>query len=60
MEKSSLRFVTFFHEENVYADKFANLDFIHKEYFYWYNKLPYNIFLGFFINRYKLPMYHFC
>jgi len=48
-----------FREGNAYADKLANLGFIHKEKIYWYNRLPSSFFLQFFINRYIVPMYHF-
>jgi len=44
---------------NVCADKLANLRFIHRESFHWYNRFPYSLFLEFFINRYSSPMYHF-
>jgi len=36
-----------FCEGNAYADKLANLVFIHKEYFHWYNKFLSNFFLNF-------------
>ena len=45
---------------NACVDKLANLKFIHKESFHWYNRLPSSLFLEFFINRYNLPMYRFC
>jgi len=47
-----------FCEENACADKFDNYAlFIESN---WYNKLSSSFFLNFFINRYKLPMCHFC
>jgi len=49
-----------FREGNVCADKLVNLGFIHRESFHWYNRLPYSLFLEFFMNRYSLPMYRFC
>jgi len=49
-----------FREGNACADKLANLGFFHREFFLWYNRLPPCLFLEFFINRYSLPMYHFC
>jgi len=49
-----------FREGNECANKLVNLEFIHRESFYWYNRLSSNLFLEFFINSYSLPMYHFC
>ena len=49
-----------FCEGNVYTEKLANLGFIHRESFHWYNRLPSSVFLEIFMNRYSLPMYHFC
>ena len=49
-----------FRKENASADKLTNLWFIHRESFHLYNRLPSNLFLEFFINKYSLPMYHFC
>jgi len=43
-----------------YADKLANLGFIHRKSFHWYNRLPASLFLEFFMNRYNLPMYRLC
>jgi len=48
-----------FREGNVCADKLANLGFIHRELFHWYNSLLSSLFLEFFMNRYSLPMYRF-
>jgi len=44
-----------FREGNACTDKLANLEFIHKESFHWYNRLSSCMFLKFFMN-----MYHFC
>jgi len=49
-----------FREGNVCADKLTNLGIIHGESFHWYNRLPFNLFLEFSMNRYSLPMYRFC
>jgi len=54
------RITYIFREGNVCVDKLANLGFIHRESFYWYNRLPSSMFLEFFMNRYSLPMYRFC
>jgi len=59
--KSDLGLLIFFVKEmHACVDKLVNLEFIHRESFYWYNRLPYSLFLEFFINRYSLPMYRFC
>ena len=58
--KSSLGVTHIFREGNACADKLVNLQFIHRESFHWYNRLPYSLFLEFFMNRYNLPIYHFC
>ena len=47
-------------EGNACVDKLANLKFIHRESFHWYNKLPSSLFFEFFMNWYSLPMYRFC
>ena len=57
--KSSLGLLIF-REGNVCADKLANLEFIHRDSFHWYNRLSSSLFLEFFMNRYSLPMYNFC
>ena len=49
-----------FREGNACADKLANLEFILTDSFHWYNRLPCSLFLEFFINKYSLPIYHFC
>jgi len=49
-----------FREGNACADKLANLEFIHREPFHWYNKLLSSLFLELFMNMYSLPMYRFC
>ena len=49
-----------FREGNACADKLANLGFIHRESFHWYNRLPASLFLEFFMNMYSLPKYRFC
>ena len=49
-----------FREGNACANKLANLGFIHKEKFHWYNRLPSIIFLQFLINMYRLPKYNIC
>jgi len=49
-----------FHEGNACADKLANLGFIHRESFHWYNRLSASLFLELFMNRYNLPMYRLC
>jgi len=59
-EKIRFRVTHNFREGNVCADKLANLGFIHRESFHWYNRLPSSLFLEFFMNRYSLPMYRFC
>ena len=59
MRKSDLGFLTFFCKDNVCADKLANLSFIHRKQFHWYKKVPCNLFLEFFINRYRLLKYRF-
>ena len=58
-EKIRFRVTHIFHEGNACADKLVNLEFIHRESFHWYNRLPSSLFLKFFINRYSLPMYLF-
>ena len=58
--KIKFRISHIFCDGNARADKVANLWFIHREQFHCYNRLPFSIFLEFFINRYKLPKYHFC
>jgi len=58
--KIRFRVVHIFREGNVCADKLTNLGFIHRETFHWYNRLPFSLFLEFFMNRYSLPMYRFC
>ena len=58
--KIRFRVTHIFREGNVYADKLANLGFIHRESFHWYNRLPSSLFLKFFMNRYSLHMYRFC
>jgi len=58
--KIRFRVTYIFREGNACADKLANLGFIHRESFHWYNRLPSSLFLEFFINRYSLPMYCFC
>jgi len=59
--KIRFRVTHIFREEDVCADKLANLGFIHRESFHWYNRLPYAMFLKFFfMNRYSLPLYNFC
>jgi len=55
-----IKFTHIFREGNVCVDKLTNLRFIHRESFHWYNKLSYSLFLEFFMNKYNLPMYHFC
>jgi len=49
-----------FREGNTCADKLANLEFIHRGSFHWYNRLPFSLVLEFFMNKYSLPMYRFC
>ena len=49
-----------FQKENACVNKLANLGFIHRESFNWYNRLPFGMFLEFFMNRYSLTMYSFC
>ena len=55
-----IRVTHIFREGNACANKLTNLRFIHRESFHWYNRLPSSLFLEFFMNRYSLPMYHFC
>jgi len=49
-----------FREGNACDNKLANLGFIHKESYHWYNRFPSSLLLEFFLNKYNLPMYHFC
>jgi len=58
--KISFMVTHIFREGNACTDKLANLGFIHRESFHWYNRLTSNLFLEFFMNKYSLPMYHFC
>jgi len=58
--KSGLELLLFFMKGNACAYKLANLRFIHRESFHWYNRLPSSPFLEFFMNRYSLPLYRFC
>ena len=58
--KIRFRVTHIFREGNVCADKLANLGFIHRESFHWYNRLSSSLFSDFFMNRYSLPMYRFC
>jgi len=58
--KIKFRVIHIFLEGNACADKLANLGFIHRESFHWYNRLPSSLLLEFFINKYSLPMYRFC
>jgi len=58
MKRSGLWLFIFLVKEN--TDKLADLGFIHKESFHWYNKLPSSQLLEFFINMYSLHMYRFC
>jgi len=44
-EKIRFRVTHIFRKGNVYADNLANLGFIHRESFYWYNRLPSSLFL---------------
>jgi len=48
-----------FREGNTCADKLANLGFIHRDYFHWYNRFPSSLFLEFFMNRYSLRICRF-
>jgi len=48
-----------FHEENAYADKLVNFEFIYTKSFHWYKRLPSSMFLDFVINMYSFLMYHF-
>jgi len=59
-EKIRFRVTHIFHEGNTCVDKYANLGFIHRETFHWYNMLSSCLMLEFFMNRYSLPMYRFC
>ena len=58
--KIRFRVTHIFREGNACADKLANLGFIHKESFHWYNRLPSSLFLKLFMNKYNLHMYRFC
>jgi len=58
--KITFKVIHIFREGNACADKLANLGFIHREFFHWYNRLSSSMFLEFFISRYSLPMYRFC
>ena len=58
--KNQVMVTHIFHEGNACDDKLANLGFIHRESFHWYNRLPSSLFLEIFINRYSLPLYRFC
>ena len=57
--KISFMVTHIFREGNACTDKLANLGFIHRESFHWYNRLTSNLFLEFFMNKYSLPMYRF-
>jgi len=58
--KIRFRVTHIFREEDVSADKLANLEFIHRESFHWYNRLSSSLFLEFCMNRYSLHIYRFC
>ena len=58
--KIKFRVSHIFREGNACADKLTNLGFIYRESCRWYNRLPSSLFLEFFMNKYSLPMYHFC
>ena len=58
--KIKFRVTHIFPEKNACADKLANLGFIHRKSFHWYNRLQSSLFLEFFMNRYSLLMYRFC
>ena len=60
VEKSGLELLIFFVKGMRVLISLINLGFIHRESFYWYNKLPSSLFLEFFMNRYSLSMYCFC
>jgi len=57
--KIRFRVTHIFREKTTCIDKLANLGFIHRESFHWYNRLSSSLLLEFFMNRYSLPMYHF-
>ena len=57
--KSGLGLLIFF-VKGMCADKLANLRFIRRESFHWYNRHPSSLFLKILMNRYTLPMYRFC
>jgi len=57
--KIRFRISHIFHEGNACADQLANLGFIHRKQFHWYNRLPSSLFLEFSINRYRLSKYRF-
>ena len=59
-EKIRFKVTHNFREGNAYANKLANLGFIHRESFHWYNRLSSSLFLKFFINKYSLLLYRFC
>jgi len=52
--KIRFRITHIFREGNVYADKLANLGFIHRESFHCYDRFLSSLFLEFFMNRYSL------
>jgi len=58
--KIKFRVTHIFREGNACVDKLANLGFIQRESFHWYNMLPSSMFLEFFMNKNSLPMYRFC
>ena len=58
--KIRFRITHIFREENTCLYKLANLGFIHIKSFHWYNRISSSLFLKFFMNRYSLPIYHFC
>jgi len=58
--KIMFRVTHVFREGNACADKLANLEFIDRESFHWYNRLPSILFLEFFMNVYSLLMYRSC
>jgi len=54
VEKIRFKIFHIFCEGNACANKLANLGFIHKKQFHWYNRLSSSLFLEFFINRYSI------
>ena len=60
VEKSGLRLLIFFVNGMCVLISWLIYDLFIENLFHWYNRLSSSMFLAFFINRYSLPIYHFC